>query len=72
MAYRVVYGETMPAWEKILPTRREARAFANNHRRWGDIVFSVRKVDYNDRGPHSLMGAIEADHESCKDIPTNP
>lgn len=27
MSYRVVYGETRPAWEKIFPTMREAKAF---------------------------------------------
>ena len=33
MNYRVVYGETMPAWEKIFDTKREAYAFAKEHRR---------------------------------------
>ena len=28
MSYRVVYGETMPAWERTFPTKREAKAFA--------------------------------------------
>lgn len=42
--YRVVYGETRPAWEQILPTLKEARAFAKKHKSFGDIVFSIRKV----------------------------
>lgn len=60
MAYRVVYGETRPAWEKTFPTKREAEAFAKKHRRMGDVIFSVAKVDPNDPGPHSIMGALVA------------
>lgn len=60
MSYRVVYGETMPAWEKTFPTRREANAFAKKHRGMGDKVFSVAKVDPNDPRPQSIMAAIEA------------
>lgn len=56
--YRVVYGETMPAWEKVFPTKREADAFAKKHLSFGDIIFSIKKVVPNDRGPHSLMGAL--------------
>lgn len=58
MSYRVVYGETMPAWEKTFPTKREAEAFAKKHRSFGDVVFSIKKVVPNDRGPHSLMSAL--------------
>lgn len=61
MSYRVVYGETMPAWEQTFPTKRKAEEFAKKHRSFGDIIFSVRKVDPNEPGPHSLMGAIAAD-----------
>lgn len=60
MSYRVVYGETMPAWEKTFSNKREADAFAKKHRSFGDVVFSVRKVDLNETGPHSLMAAIAA------------
>lgn len=63
MSYRVVYGETMPAWEKTFLTLREAEAFAKKHRSFGDVIFSIRKVDLNERGPHSLMSAIAADRE---------
>jgi len=38
MSYRVVYGETMPSWEAIVPTRREADRLARKHKRMGDIV----------------------------------
>lgn len=44
MSYRVVYGETMPAWEKVFHTRREAQAFAKEHEGFGDIIFSITKV----------------------------
>ena len=44
MSYRVVFGETMPAWENIFPTRREAREFAKVHRSYGDTIFSIKKV----------------------------
>lgn len=60
MSYRVVYGESRPAWEKTFPTKRAAEAFAKKHRGMGDVVFSVAKVDPLDPGPHSIMGAIEA------------
>lgn len=43
--YRVVYGETMPAWEQTFRTLREARAFATKHRSFGDVIFSIGKVD---------------------------
>lgn len=58
MSYRVVYGETMPAWEKTFPTKREAEAFAKEHKSFGDIIFNIKKVVPNDKGPHSLMSAI--------------
>lgn len=59
MAYRVVYGETMPAWEKIFPTKREAEVFAKKHRSFGDVIFSVAKV-VPGQPPQSLAAAIEA------------
>ena len=63
MSYRVVYGETSPAWEKILPTKSEAIAFAKKHEEMGDKIFSVHKVDpVKNPGPHSLMSAIEQSH----------
>jgi len=59
MAYRVVYGETRPAWEKEFPTKREAERFANKQKKCGDIIYSVEKVDpVNNPGPHSIMSAI--------------
>lgn len=42
--YRVVYGETMPAWEQEFPTLREAKTFAKEHEGFGDIVFSITKI----------------------------
>lgn len=44
MKYRVVYGETIPAWEQTFPTMRSARAFAKKHQSFGDVIFSIAKV----------------------------
>ena len=59
MSYRVVYGETIPAWEKIFPTKREAKAFAKKHESFGDIIFSIGPV-FAGQEPQSLTAAIEA------------
>lgn len=59
MSYRVVYGETIPAWEKTFPTMREARAFAKEHESFGDIIFSIGRVVAGEK-PQSLAAAIEA------------
>lgn len=58
--YRVVYGETMPAWEQTFSTVREARAFAKKHESFGDIIFSIKKVVPGE-GPKSLTAAIMAE-----------
>lgn len=58
-SYRVVYGETMPAWEKTFPTKREARAFAKEHESFGDIIFSIAKVVPGEK-PQSMTAAIDA------------
>jgi hypothetical protein len=60
MSYRVVYGETMPAWERVFPTLREAKVFAKKHETFGDVIFSVRKVVAGE-GPQSLAAAIDAE-----------
>lgn len=57
MTYRVVYGETRPAWEKVFPTKRKADAFAKQQRKCGDTVFSVEKTVAGEP-PKSLMAAI--------------
>ncbi len=59
MSYRVVYGETMPAWEQIFPTMREAKAFAKKHKSFGDVIFSIRKVVPGER-PQSMAALIAA------------
>jgi hypothetical protein len=59
MSYRVVYGETIPAWEKIFDTKRECEAFAKEHRSFGDVIFSIRKVVEGEK-PQSLAAAIDA------------
>lgn len=58
MTYRVVYGETIPAWERIFDTLAEAKAFAKEHRSFGDIVFSIKKVIPGEK-PQSLAAAID-------------
>lgn len=57
MPYRVVYGETMPAWEKTFRTKREAHAFANNHSDMGDVIFDISKVVPGEP-PKSLTAAL--------------
>ncbi len=59
MSYRVVYGETMPAWERIFPTLQEARAFAEEHKTFGDIIFSVQKTVPGEK-PKSMTALIDA------------
>lgn len=59
MSYRVVYGETMPAWEKVFPTKRAAEAFAKEHRSFGDIIFSIKRVIPGEP-PQSLTAALDA------------
>lgn len=65
MNYRVVYGESRPAWEQIFPTMREARAFARKHRGLGDVVFSVAKVIPGEP-PQSMAAAIDAEMATAK------
>jgi hypothetical protein len=60
MSYRVVYGETRPAWEQIFPTMREAKAFAKEHKSFGDVIFSVKKVVSGEK-PQSWAAAIDAE-----------
>lgn len=59
MSYRVVYGETRPAWEQIFETKREANAFAAKQSSYGDVIFSIRKVVPGEP-PKSIMAAIAA------------
>lgn len=59
MSYRVVYGESRPAWERIFKTMKEARAFAKEHKSFGDIIFSIKKVIPGE-APQSWTGAIDA------------
>lgn len=57
MSYRVVYGETRPAWEKIFDTKKEADKFSAGQSKCGDIIFSIKKVVKGEK-PQSLMAAI--------------
>lgn len=57
--YRVVYGESRPAWERIFPTMKAAKAFAKEHESFGDVIFSVKKVVPGE-ARQSMMAAIEA------------
>jgi hypothetical protein len=58
MPYRVVYGETMPAWEKIVPTTRAADRFKRQREHVGDVVFSIARV-IEGEPPQSILAAIE-------------
>lgn len=58
--WRVVYGESRPAWEKIFATKREADAFAEKHKSFGDVIFSIKRVVPGEP-PQSIMAAIEAE-----------
>jgi hypothetical protein len=55
--WRVVYGETQPTWERHFKTRREAKAFAQKHETFGDIVYSIARIVPSEP-PQSLMAAI--------------
>lgn len=55
--YRVVYGESRPAWEQIFPTMRAAKAFAKEHESFGDVVFSIKKVIPGE-APQSMTAVI--------------
>lgn len=58
MSYRVVYGETVRAWERTFPTRGSAEQFAIEHLRLGDVIFSVKKVVPGEP-PQSLTAALD-------------
>jgi hypothetical protein len=68
MTYRVVYGETMPAWEQEFPTAEEANAFAKKHESFGDIIFGITKVSPG-QGPQSLTGVLAKYEKIRKDKP---
>jgi hypothetical protein len=57
MAYRVIYGETMPSWEQTFPTWSEAAAFATKHESLGDVIFSVALVAPGEK-PKSLQAMV--------------
>jgi len=57
--YRVVYGETMPAWEKTFSSMADAKAFAKEHESFGDVIFSITRVVPGEQ-PRSLMAALAA------------
>lgn len=59
MSYRVVYGETVPAWVQTFPTKREAQSFAKKHKSFGDIIFNISKVVPGQK-PLSMMAVIAA------------
>jgi hypothetical protein len=65
MKWRVVYGETVRAWEMLFPTRAKARAFAKEHRSFGDIIFSIKQVVPGEP-PQSMAEAIRQEIEKGK------
>lgn len=58
-SYRVVYGESSPAWEQIFPTMKAAKTFAKEHESFGDVIFSIKKVVPGE-APQSMTAAINA------------
>ena len=60
MAYRVVYGETMPTWERVFPSMMAAKAFAKKHESFGDVIFSIKRVVPGEP-PQSITAAMEAE-----------
>ncbi len=64
MAYRVVYGETMPSWEQTFPTLRAAMAFARRqHENFGDVIYSI-KLAIPGEAPQSLQAWVEVAHST--------
>ena len=58
MTYRVVYGETLPAWEREFPDFQSANAFAQKQHACGDIIFEIAVVREGD-APKSLAKVAE-------------
>jgi len=56
---RVVYGETMSAWEKTFATKREADTFAKKQESYGDVIFSISEVVPGEP-PQSLTAALSS------------
>lgn len=65
MRYRVVYGETMPAWEETFATMREAMAFAKKHESFGDIIFGITRIVAGE-GPQSLTAILDRQEKLAK------
>lgn len=59
MSYVVVYGETMPAWEQRFSTKRATEAFIKKHESFGDVIFSVEKINVNDKRPRGIIAKIQ-------------
>lgn len=59
--YRVIYGETIPAWEKEFTSFASAVAFAKRHEGYGDVIFSITKITPDNPGPHSVTYALGLD-----------
>lgn len=66
--YRVVYGETMPAWEQTFPTLRAAKAFAKKHESFGDVIFSIAEVVPGEPS-QSMIAALAADEARTNGAP---
>lgn len=60
MHYRVTYGETMPAWSQVFPSKQKAERFALKQLHCGDIIFAITKVDRNDQDHPSQLGLMKA------------
>lgn len=44
MKYRIVYGETMPAWSREITTMKELQKFVARCMSVGDLIFGIEEL----------------------------
>ena len=57
MPFRVVYGETMPAWERTFSTKLKAKAFAKKQQSIGDTIYNLAKTGTPKDNKRGLLSA---------------
>lgn len=61
MKYRVIYGETMPAWTKELSTEAAVLAWVKRCLDLGDLIFGIEALEEGDTPQFmSLADALAA------------
>lgn len=48
MTYKIVYGETRPAWSQEFATKRELLKFVNRCVSVGDLIFGIEQIRKGD------------------------